>query len=161
MRALMVAAALLALAGGKKAETKAADPNEAVAKAHGGKVWVQQSPVSEANGAELQQWLGAHPSQHEVARKGKDAPWSIQFLAVFRKLAPKGPIIVQFSDKKEPKDVVDLLPLATEAPTLVFRSNADLDPDKGFNSGHTYLIKVGQILKKQFVAYATAEFTLK
>jgi len=162
MRALLVTAALLALANPRKKETKpAADPNAAVAKSHGARVWLGQTPPSEATGTELAQWMAAHPSAREITRKGKDGPWSIQFLAVFRKPAAKGPVIVQFSDKKDPRDVIDLLNLSIDAPTLVFRSNGDLDPDKGFNPGHTYLIKVGQILKKQFVAYATGEFTLK
>src|SRR5437867_1290183 len=101
MRGLLMTAALLALATGAKKETKSADPNDVVAKSHGGKVWVEQTPVSEANGADLAHWLSSHPSTHELTRKGKDAPWSLQFLAIFRKPAPKGAVIVQFVDKKD------------------------------------------------------------
>src|SRR5215831_2859818 len=101
MRALLLVAALLALANPRNKETKPADPNAVVAKSHGGRIWIQQSPVSEASGGELSQWLAAHPSAREITRKGKDAPWSIQFLAVFRKPAAKGPVIVKFFEKND------------------------------------------------------------
>src|SRR5262245_58456472 len=162
MKALMVAVALLALGGGKKTETKTApDPNEKASKAHGGKVWVQGDNIASEQGDALMQWLGAHPAAQAIAQKAKDGPWAIQYVAVFRKPAAKGPMTVQFVDKTDPKNVVDQYSPNNDAAALVFQSSFDLDPDRGFNKGHTYLIKVGQLIKKSFVVYATGEVILK
>ena len=160
MKALMLVMALLA-GGGKKPEAKAPDPNEKAAKAHGGKVWVQGEPIPSESGDPLLQWLSSHPAAQAVAQKTKNGPWAIQYVAVFKKPAAKGPMTVQFVDKTDPKNIVDQdSPTSSEA-TLVFQSTFDMDPDKGFNKGHTYLIKVGQLIKKSFVVYATGEVTLK
>jgi hypothetical protein len=43
----------------------------------------------------------------------------------------------------------------------VYHGTYDLDPDRGFNKGRTYVIKVGQIIKGKFMPYATAELKLK
>jgi hypothetical protein len=43
----------------------------------------------------------------------------------------------------------------------VFQEPYDLETNNGFNKGHTYIIKVGQIIKSKFVSYATGEVTLK
>jgi hypothetical protein len=162
MKALMVAVALLALGGGKKTETKAApDPNEKASKAHGGKVWVQGDQIPSETGDALMQWLGSHPATQAIAQKAKDGPWAIQFVAVFKKPAAKGPMTVQIVEKNDPKNVVDQYSPNNDASALVFQSSFDLDPDRGFNKGHTYLIKVGQLIKKSFVVYATGEVTLK
>jgi hypothetical protein len=152
----------LFLLGGHKEDSKAApDPNQAVAKAHGGKVWVASSPIPEASGSELESWLAGHHAAGELPRKGKDGAWPLQFVAVFKKPAAKGAVIAQFSDKKEPGNVIDIFQLVTDEPTLVFHSSGELDPDRGFNTGHTYLIRVGQILNKKFVPYASGELVLK
>jgi hypothetical protein len=160
-RVVVVVLALVALGGGKKEESAAPDPNTAAAKAHGGKVWVQAEPIATESGNALLQWLGSHPAKQTIAQKSKDGPWSIQYLAVFKKPAAKGPMTVQFVDKNDPKDVVDQYSPSNDASALVFRSSFDLDPDRGFNKGHTYLVKVGQLIKKSFVVYATGEVTLK
>jgi hypothetical protein len=166
MKTMMIAAALLALAGNKgKDEAKAPDPNAQAAKAHGGKVWVQTDPIESMSGQTLMSWLASHAqaSAFEIAKKGKDkdGPWSIQFLAVFKKPAAKGPMTVQISDKTDPKDVIDQFSPENDEATLVFRSSFDLDPDRGFNKGHTYLVKVGQIINKQFIVYASGQVVLK
>jgi len=161
MKAMMVVVALLALGGGKKPEAKVADPNEKASKAHGGKVWVQGDTIPSEQGDALMQWLGSHPATQAIGQKAKDGPWAIQYVAVFRKPAAKGPMTVQFVDKTDPKNVVDQYSPNNDAAALVFQSSFDLDPDRGFNKGHTYLIKVGQLIKKSFVVYATGEVTLK
>jgi hypothetical protein len=80
---------------------------------------------------------------------------------VFKKASAKGPMTVQFVDKTDPKNVIDQDSPNNDAAALVFQSSFDMDPDKGFNKGHTYLIKVGQLIKKSFIVYATGEVTLK
>jgi hypothetical protein len=152
--------AALLLAGGKETQAKQ-DPNQAVAKSHGGKVWTQGDVIPELRGDELGHWLGAHPSTGEIKRKAKEGPWSIQFVAVFKHPAAKGPMTVQFAEKKDPKNLVDQFSPEIDAATLVFRGAYDLDPDRGFNAGHTYVVRVGQIIKQKFVPYATGELTLK
>lgn len=161
MKAMMVAVALLALGGGKKPEAKAPDPNEKASKAHGGKVWVEAEPIPSESGDGLMQWLGSHPATQAIGQKTKNGPWSIQYVAVFKKPSAKGPMTVQFVDKTDPKNVIDQDSPGNDAAALVFQSSFDMDPDKGFNKGHTYLIKVGQLIKKSFVVYATGEVTLK
>src|SRR5438552_7558594 len=139
MKVLMVAVALLALGGGKKTEPKAAaDPNEKAAKAHGGRVWVQGDQIPSEQGDALMQWLGSHPATQTVGQKTKEGPWAIQYVAVFKKPAAKGPMTVQFVDKTDPKNVVDQYSPNNDASALVFQSCFDLDPDRGFNNGQAY-----------------------
>src|SRR5437016_14602357 len=115
MKAMMVAVALLVLGGGKKQEPKAADPNEKAAKAHGGKVWVHGDAIPSESGDALMQWLGSHPATQTVAQKTKDGPWSIHYVAIFRKPAVKGPMTVQFFDKTDPKNLIDQYSPANDA----------------------------------------------
>jgi hypothetical protein len=44
---------------------------------------------------------------------------------------------------------------------LVFQEPYDLETNNGFNKNRTYVMKVGQIISKRFVTYATGEVTLK
>jgi hypothetical protein len=162
MTTMLCAVWLAALAGGHKDAAKApADPNAELAKAHGGKVWVQTGPLPAVSGAELGSWLSGHPATTEIPRKGKDGPWSISYVAIFRKAAAKGPMTVQFVDKDDPKNIIDQYSPPNEAATLIFQSTFELDPDRGFNKTHTYLIRVGQIIKTKFVSYATGEMKLR
>ena len=162
MKLLALSALLLALAGGKKKESPPpADPNVAVAKSFGGKVWAEEK-VPAGSGEALRTWLSEHPAPSgEVGRKTKEGPWTVNYLAVFKKPAAKGPITVQFFEKHDPKNVVDQDSPANDAATLIYQGTYDLDPDHGFNKGHTYVMKVGQIIKGKFLPYATGELTLK
>jgi hypothetical protein len=140
---------------------RAADPNATLAKPHGGKVWVRSDPFPASEGSKLGSYLASEKPAGEVAAKAKDGPWVINYLAVFKKPAIKGPMTVQFFEKSDPKNVVDQYSPTIDNPSLVFQSTYDLSPDLGFNKGRTYVIKVGQILKKKFVSYATGQVTLK
>ena len=140
---------------------RAADPNATLVKPHGGKVWVRAEPFPASEGDKLGSYLAAEKPTAEVAAKAKDAPWVIHYLAVFKKPAIKGPMTVQFYEKTDPKNVVDQYSPTIDDSSLVFQSTYDLSPDLGFNKGRTYVIKVGQILKKKFVLYATGQVTLK
>ena len=159
MKLLALSVLLLALSAAKKKEPPPPDPNEAVAKAHGGKVWADASAPAGAEA--LKAWLAAHPPGGEVGRKSKDGAWTVQYVAVFKKPAAKGPITVQFFDKEDPKNVVDQDSPANAEATLIYRGTYELDPDHGFNKGRTYLMKVGQIIKGKFLPYASAELKLK
>jgi hypothetical protein len=160
MKLLALSALLLALSAAKKKEPPPPDPNAAVAKAHGGKVFAEEQLPQGGNQA-LRDWLAKHPPGGEVGRKSKDGPWTVAFVAVFKKPAAKGPITVQFFDKEDPKNIVDQESPPNDAATLIYQGTYDLDPDHGFNKGRTYLMKVGQIIKGKFLPYATGELKLK
>jgi hypothetical protein len=160
MKVLALSALLLALAGpAKKKEAPAPDPNEAVAKTYGGKVFAEEKLPGGAEA--LRTWLSSHPAGGEVGRKSKEGPWTVAYVAVFKKPAAKGPITVQFFDKDDPKNVVDQDSPANDAATLIYQNTYELDPDHGFNKGRTYVMKVGQILKGKFQPYASGELKLK
>ena len=148
--------------GAKKgASSPAADPNTAVAKAHGGKVWILAGTPPGAEGEELAKWLSSHPSASEVSKKPNEERWTINYLAVFKKPPAKGPMTIEFVDKKEPGTLVAQDSSQAPGGTLVFQEPYDLDANNGFNKGHTYVMKVGQLIKGKFVTYATAEISLK
>jgi hypothetical protein len=156
------AAPVLAKGGGaKKAAPAAADPNTAVAKAHGGKVWILTTTPPGSEGEELAKWLSSHPSATEVSKKPNEERWSINYLAVFKKPPAKGPLTLEFFDKKEPGTLVAQDSSQAPGGDLVFQEPYDLDANTGFNKGHTYTMKVGQLIKGKFLTYATAEITLK
>jgi hypothetical protein len=150
---------LLGLLGA--APARADDPNAPLAKPHGGKVWVQEEPFPSTEGAKLGSYLAEKKPDAEVAAKVKDGPWVIHYLAVFKKPAIKGPMTVQFFERTDRKNIVDQYSANLDAAAVVFQSTYDLSPDLGFNKGRTYVINVGQILKKKFVPYATGQVTLK
>ena len=144
-----------------KSSASMPDPNAAIAKTHGGKVWFLTGGTPNVEGAELGKWLTAHPSATELAKKGSEERWPVTFLAVFKHPPAKGPATVQFVDKKEPGILVDQYSTENAATSVVLQEPYDLDTNNGFNKGHTYIIKVGQIIKNRFTSYATGEITLK
>jgi hypothetical protein len=146
---------------GNKKATSAADPNVPASKAHGGKVWVLTATPPSAEGEELVKWLSGHAPAAEITKKGNEERWTITFLAVFKKPPAKGPLTIEFTDKKDPGTLVDQYSTQTPAGELVFQEPYDLDTNNGFNKGHTYVIKVGQIIRNKFVSYASGEVTLK
>jgi hypothetical protein len=162
---LMVVGALAgtsASAAPKEKEKAApADPIAAVAKTYGGKVWSQEDPPPTGTSDALRTWLSSRAGSSEVGRKKKDTPWVINYVAVFKKAAAKGPMTVQFVDKKDPKNLVDQYSPENDTATFVYQGSYELDPDHGFNTGHTYLVRVGQIIKGKFQPYASGELTLK
>jgi hypothetical protein len=167
MKIWLVAALLLASgsvsAASKKAakESTSVDPNTEVAKAHGGKVWVSTDTIPTLEGDALNKWLAAHPANPELSTGERKDRWIINFLAVFKKTPAKGPMTIQFVDKKDPKVIVDQVSPQTHGGSLVYQEGYDLEQDNGFNKGHTYLIRVGQLIKKKFDVGATGECTLK
>jgi hypothetical protein len=168
MKIWLVAVVLLATtsasAASKKANKEAApavDPNTAVAKNHGGKVWVVSDSIPGVEGDGLEKWLAAHPANAEIVRKGNEERWPINFLAVFKKPPAKGPITVMLVDKKEPKIIVDQFSPQTPGAALVYQEGYDLEQNNGFNKGHTYIMRVGQLIKGRFQLYATGEISLK
>jgi hypothetical protein len=138
-----------------------ADPNVAVAKEHGGKVWVLTSSTPSAEGEALAKWLAAHPSTAEVTKKPSEERWPVTLLAVFKKPPAKGALTVEFLDKKDPRTLVDQYSTQSQSGGLVFQEPYDLDTNNGFNKGRTYIIRVGQLINKKFVGYATGEVSLK
>jgi hypothetical protein len=157
----MKALAALAMTFLWASAARAADPNANLVKPYGGKVWVSADPFPPSEGTKLASYLAGEKPAGEVMAKVKDGPWVIHFLAVFRKPAIKGPMTIQFFEKSDSKNVVDQYSPTIESPSLVFRNTYDLSPDLGFNKGRTYVIRVGQLLKKKFIPYATGQVTLK
>ncbi len=144
-----------------KSGAPAPDPNEAVGKAHGGKVWIVTGTPPSVEGEDLSKWLSGHASVTEVSKKSSEERWPITFIAVFKKSPAKGPITVEFVDKKEPGTLVDQFSPPTIAESVVYQEPYDLETNNGFNKGHTYVIKVGQLIKGKFVSYASGEISLK
>jgi hypothetical protein len=160
MKLLALSALLFTLASTtKKKEAPPPDPDVTVAKTYGGKIWTDDKAPS--SGDALKAWLSSRPAGGEVARKSKDGPWTVAYVAVFKRPAAKGPMTVQFFDKEDPRNVVDQESPPNDTATLVYKGSYELDPDRGFNKGRTYVIKVGQIIKGKFLPYAAAELTLK
>lgn len=149
--------------GGKKqpAAKSAVDPNEELAKDHGGKVWVTAEQLPAVEGSDLGKWLAAHSTTAELTQKPKDDKWPMSFIAVFKKAPAKGPMTVELVDKEDPKETVDQFSPQTPGSSLVYQEGYDLDANNGFNKGHTYVIRVGQLIKGKFVVYATGEIALK
>jgi len=145
----------------RSAAAQVSDPNAVVAKEHGGKVWILTSTAPDSEGEELSKWLSSHPAAGEVSKKPSEERWPIKYLAVFKKPPAKGPITIQFVDKKEPRVLVAEDSSQTMGGSLVFQEPYDIDVNNGFNKGHTYIMKVGQIIKHRFISYATGEVSLK
>lgn len=150
-------------AGKKEAAAKpAADPNVGLAKDHGGKVWVTGEQLPSVEGDDLGKWLAAHPGPAQLTQKPKEDKWPMNFLAVFKKAPAKGRVTVEFVDKEDAKNTVDQFSPDTPASaSVVYQEGYDLDANNGFNKGHTYVIRVGQLIKDKFVVYATGEIALK
>jgi hypothetical protein len=146
---------------GKAATTPAADPNTAAAKAHGGKVWILTGTPPSVEGEDLAKWLASHAPAAEVTKKPTEERWAITYLAVLKKPPAKGPMTIEFFDKKEPKVLVAQDSSQAPGGGLVFMEPYDLEANNGFNKNRTYTVKVGQIINKKFVTYATGEVTLK
>jgi len=145
----------------KAASAPAVDPNAAVARAHGGKVYVVVEPSPNSEGEELSKWLSSRPATTEIAKKANEERWPMTFIAVFKKPPAKGPMTVEFMDKKDPSTLVDQYSPQTPGGSLVYQEPYDLETNNGFNKGHVYIIKVGQIIKSKFVSYASGEVSLK
>jgi hypothetical protein len=163
MKLLALSVAVVALAGAAKKNGPPAEapaPNASLARSHGGRLWVTDGPAP-AGGEELRAWLAAHGGPAELGRKGKEGPWAATFIAVFKRPAAKGAVTVKFFDKAAPKNLVEESSSDNDAPGFVYQGSYDLDPDHGFNEGHTYLIRVGQIIKGKFQPYASGEVTLR
>src|SRR4051812_33329470 len=71
------------------------DPNHAVARTHGGHVWVRADALPTSDGSRLSAWLAGHAPKGDITAKTKEAPWSINYLAVFKKPAVPGAMTVQ------------------------------------------------------------------
>jgi hypothetical protein len=161
MKLLALSVALFSVAAaGKKDGSTATSPDASLAKAYGGRVWSAGSPMP-TGANELRAWLAAHSAAAELAQSAKDGPWPMSYVAVFKRPAAKGPVTVKFVDKRDQKSLVDELSSANPSATLVYHGSCELDPDLGFNKGHTYVVKVGQIIKGKFQPYASGEVTLK
>jgi hypothetical protein len=145
----------------KAASAPAGDPNTAASKAHGGKVWIIAASPPSVEGEDLAKWLGSHPPTAELTKKPNEERWPMTYLAVFKKPPAKGPMTIEFRDKKDPGVLVAQESSQAPGGGLVFQEPFDLEANNGFNKNHTYVMKVGQIIKKKFVNYATGEVTLK
>jgi hypothetical protein len=156
----MAAACMLLAAETAKKEPPPADTSTTLAKSYGGRVWAD-GQTAPAGADQLKNWLAENKQAAELARKGPDDPWTLNYLAVFKKAAARGPMTVWFFDKTDPKNIVDQCSSENEAASVVSKGTCDLDPDHGFNKGRSYLVKVGQIIKGKFQPYAAGEVKLK
>jgi hypothetical protein len=144
-----------------RAAAEPVEPNAAVAKAHGGKVWVTDQPPPAAEGDRLKAALAEMPRTLTLKRQGTgDPPWPMHYVAVFKKPALRGPMTVRFFEKSDPRNIVDEYSPPNNDAAVVFITKYELSPDAGFNKGRTYVIHVGQLVKNKFIAYAKGEFAL-
>jgi hypothetical protein len=147
---------------GKKSDLiMPADPNEAIAGSHGGRVWVLSGDPPSMEGEALGKWLSSRPNPSELSKKSNEDLWPATVLVVFKKKPAKGPLTIQIVDKSEPKVLVDQYSSHTSGGAFVFQETYDIDSNNGFNKGHTYIFKVGQIIKNRFTSYSTGEVALK
>ncbi len=146
----------------KKGASPAADPNAVVGKTHGGKLWILAGSLPGSEGEDLAKWLSSHSSVTEVSKKPGEERWVISYVAVFKERPAKGPITIEFFDKKEPGTLVAQDSSQTPGgDSVVFQEPYDIDVNNGFNKGHTYVMKVGQLIKGKFKSYASGQITLK
>ena len=160
MKLLALAAAFLALAAAKKKDDAPVDPSAQLARTYGGRVWARGESAP-AGGDELRTWLAANKPSAQLEHKNQDGAWTLTYLAVFKKAAPRGPMTVWFFDKQDARNIVDQCSAENAEASVVSKGTCDLDPDHGFNKGHSYLVKVGQLIKGRFQPYAAGEVSLK
>ncbi len=119
---------------------------------------VDQSPEALA-----QKFKGASPNI--TLTRGKDGHWSVTVVAFFRKPSHPGPMTFWFYDKNDKGAVKAKEPChassVPSSPGSVFVYDLDINPDFGFNKGYSYLVHVGQIIKKRNVVYARGQFSLQ
>ena len=98
-------------------------------------------------------------------KRAKDGHWTATMVGFFRKPSVDGPITIWLYDRqdkaaikaKEPVDAISV----DGKPSQVFVYDIDINPDKGFNKGRTYLILVGQIIAKRERVYGQGEVVLQ
>jgi hypothetical protein len=99
------------------------------------------------------------PPKGEIRREAKGR-WQPTMVAFFAKKSVDGPVTIWLFDKAD-KDQEPIQALSVDAkPTEIFVHELDIDPDLGYNAGHTYLVKVGQIVAKKERIYAAGELKL-
>ena len=98
--------------------------------------------------------------------RGKDKHWKATLVAFFRKPATDGPMTLWLYDKSDKeslkaKEPTHMYSVEGGKQKLIFIHDLDIDPDRGFNKGYTYLIHIGQIFGKRQQIYARGEVSLK
>jgi len=98
--------------------------------------------------------------------RGKDKRWKATLVAFFRKAPADGPMTLWLYDKEDKaslkaKEPVHVFSIDNVKPKQVFIYDLDIDPDRGFNKNHTYLVFIGQIFGKRHQHYAKGEVALK
>ncbi|MCA9669472.1 MAG: hypothetical protein KC503_27945 [Myxococcales bacterium] len=158
---LVVALALLASSAPAEAKRKGGG---AIPRAMLRKVYFSKPPIKNAELSRLvSRFKGAkaHASLVRDARK----EWKVNMVAFFRKKSFPGPITIWVYDKadkasikaKEPVHVISV----NASPTRAFVHELFLDANVGFNKNHTYLVQVGQLIKRRARIYASGELELK
>jgi hypothetical protein len=162
MKLLIAVAACSIVAAAQNAGIAKEEPatDATLAKNYGGRVWTDGESAP-PRGDQLKGWLAANHTGAELTRKSPEGSWTLNYVAVFRKAAAKGPMIVSFFDKTDPKNIVDQCTRENPEASVVSKGTCDLDPDHGFNRGRSYLVKVGQIINGKFLPYAAGEVSLK
>ena len=98
-------------------------------------------------------------------KRGKDGHWHCLLVAFFRRRSVPGPITLWYYDKDDKESLKAREPVNVESvdatPTRVFVRQLDIDPDIGFNKNHTYLLRVGQIIKNRERVYARGALALE
>jgi hypothetical protein len=99
------------------------------------------------------------------AKADKKQPWELELVATLRQKTVQGTVMVVIYDREDPqavanREVTALWDFKTVA-SKQLGVHARLDPEDGFQAGHTYLFRVTQILGKREVVLAEGDIKLE
>ena len=104
-------------------------------------------------------------SANGAAKADRHQPWQLQLVAPLRQRSVQGTVMIVIYDREDPKAVqnreVTVLWDFKSIATKLLGVSARLDPEDGFQAGHTYLFRVTQILGKREVVLAEGDVKLE
>lgn len=100
-----------------------------------------------------------------AAKADRHKPWQLQLVAPLRQKSVAGTVMIVIYDREDPKAVqnreVTVLWDFKSVATRLMGVAAQLEPEDGFQAGHTYLFRVTQILGKREVVLAEGDVKLE
>src|SRR5262249_9511190 len=119
---------------------------------------VQGTDVTLSRGAEVAAKAGA-------AQAKRTQPWDVLLVANLKKPTLPGTVLFVVYDKNDPEAIkrheVTEIWYVTMAAARAVAARVQLDPDEGFNAGHTYLLRVVQLVSKREVVLAEGSVKLE
>jgi hypothetical protein len=128
-----------------------------------GKVFFSSEKLKDASADAVIRQFEKNTQKAEL-RRDKNKHWMATLVAFFKKPSVPGPVTIWIFDKADKDSIKAREPIQAisvdSPPKEIFINDLDLDPDQGYNKGHTYLFQVGQIIAKKEKLYAAGEVTL-